>query len=92
MTPVPRRQTTPTQTEVRVVAAAAFSSTSSALEIYENPKRRPDDDDNDDDDDDVADDGFVEDEAQTYGRKKFGIVARPYLTPYLYKRIFLDTV
>ena len=54
--PIPRRQTTPTQTEARV-AAAAIPSTSSAAEIYQTPKSPPNDDDVNDDD--VAE-GFVE--------------------------------
>ena len=83
-----QKQTTHTQMEARVAAAAAIPSTSSAVEIYETPKRRPDDDD--DDEVDVADGGFVE-EAQRYGKKQFRAVASPYLTPYLYKRSFLDT-
>ena len=89
--PIPRKQTTTMHTEARV-AAAAIHSTSSAVEIYETPKRRPDDDDDvDDDGDDVAYGGFVEEEGQKYGRKQFGAVARPYLTPKLYKRSFPDT-
>ena len=59
-------------------------------EIYETPKRRPDEDI--DDDDDVADDGTaVEKDAQEYVREIFGAVADSYLTPYLYKKSFLDT-
>jgi hypothetical protein len=87
---VPRRQTTPTQTEARV-AAAAIPSTLSAAEIYETPKRRPSEDDAVDDDADVAAGVVVEADAQEYGREKFGAVAIPYLTPYLYQRSFLDT-
>ena len=58
-------------------------------DIYENPKRRPDEDI--DDDDDVADGTSVEKDAQEYGREKYGAVAGSYLTPYLYKRSFLNT-
>ena len=83
---VHRRQTTPTQTEVRV----ATPPTVPVGDIYETPKRRPDED-VDDDDDDVADGTAVEKDAQEYGREKFGAVAGSYLTPYLYKRSFLDT-
>ena len=76
---VHQRQTTPTQTEVRV----ATPPTVPVGEIYETPKRRPDDDEDDDegvdDDEDVAD-------AQEYGP-----VADSYLNPYLHKRSFLDT-
>ena len=68
--PVHRRQSTSTQMEARI-AAAAIPSTSSAAEIYGTPKRSPkdDDDDVDDDDVDVADGGFVLKDAQDYGRK-----------------------
>ena len=84
---VHRRLTTPTQTEARVVTPPTVP----VDDIYETPKRRPDED-IDDDDDDVADDGTaVEKDAQEYGREKFGDVAGSYLTPYLYKRSFLDT-
>ena len=82
---VHRRPSTPTQTEARV--AAAIPSTLSAAEIYETPKRRPSEDD--DDNADVT--GFVEAEAQEYGREEVGPVAGSYLTPYLYKRCFHDT-
>ena len=74
---VPLRPSTPTQMEAR----DAVPSTLSATEIYEIPKRRPSEDD--DDADDVADDGFVEADAQDYGREKFGAVAGSYITPYL---------
>ena len=83
---VTRRQSAPKQTEARV--AAAIPSTLSAAEIYETPKRRPSEDD---DADNVAYGGFAEKYAQEYGRQKFGAVAVSYLTPYLYKRSFLDT-
>ena len=88
-----RRQSTPTQTEARV-AAAAIPSTLPAAEVYETQKRRPSEDDDDavdDDDADVDAGRFVEVDAQECGREKFGAVASPYLTPYLYKRSFLDT-
>ena len=86
-----RRQTTPTQTEAEV-ATASIPSTLSAGEKYETPKR-PHDDDIDDDvhDDNVADGGLVEEEVQQKSRKQFVAVASPYLTPYLFKRSFLDT-
>ena len=43
---VPRRQTTPTQTEARVVTPPTVP----VGDIYETPKRRPDEDIDDDDD------------------------------------------
>ena len=63
-------------------------------DIYETPKRPPSDDDDDgvvDHDENAADGTSVEKDAQQYVREKFGAVADSYLTPYLYKRNFLDT-
>ena len=79
------------QTEARV--AAAVPSTLSAAEIYETLKLRPSDDDDDgvDDDVDVVAGGLVEKDAKEYDREKFGAVAGSYLTPFIYKRGFLDT-
>ena len=60
-------------------------------DIYETPKRPSSDGGVVDDDDDVADGTSVEKDAQEYVREKFGAVADSYLTPYIYKRSFLDT-
>ena len=57
---VHQKQTTPTQTEVRV----ATPPTVPVGEIYETPKRRPDDDD--EDDDEVVDDNEDVADAQEY--------------------------
>jgi hypothetical protein len=60
--------------------------------VYETTPKTPkfettvdDDDDDNDDDDDV-----VEEEVKKFGRKNFGEIASPYLTPHLYNRRFLD--
>ena len=85
---VPQRQTTPSQTKARIVTPPTVP----VGDIYETPKRPPSDGGVvDDDDDDVADGTSVEKDAQEYVREKFGAVADLYLTPYLYKRSFLDT-
>ena len=86
---VPQKQTTSTQTKARIVTPPTVP----VADIYETPKCPPSDGGfvDDDDDDDVADGTSVEKDAQEYVREKFGAVADSYLTPYIYKRSFLDT-
>ena len=44
-----------------------------------------------DDDDDDADDTYVDKDVLEFGKENFGEVASPYVSPYVYKRGFLDT-
>jgi len=60
--------------------------------VFETPKR-PAISVDDDDDDDVEDAGnyeAVDEDVRAFGRRNFGAIASPYLTPYLYNRRFLD--
>jgi hypothetical protein len=77
----------------------AIISTSSATEVFETPKKTrlasSDDvvaaNDDDDDDGDEADEYETNNQdIRAFGRRNFGVIASPYLTPYVYNRLFLD--
>jgi hypothetical protein len=78
--------------------SVAISSSLSATEVFETPKRPASSDDvalvaTGDDDDDGGDAGDYEtiaEDVRAFGRRNFGAIASPYLTPYLYNRRFLD--
>jgi len=73
-------------TQTDVTSASVTDIRPSKEIIYETPKREPVREADDDDDD-----GFLEEDAKTFGRENVGSVASPYLMPYVYKRRFLDT-
>jgi hypothetical protein len=56
--------------------------------VYETPKIRVD---TDSDDDDVVEEYPEEEDVTRFGREKFGSLASPYLTPYIYDTRKLDT-
>ena len=67
-----------------------FPSTSSDV-IYESTTPPPIEIRDDDDDDVETEDPGVEPEVLAFGQKTFGEVASPYVSPYVYRKRFLDT-
>jgi len=56
--------------------------------LYETPKTQTGaETEYDDEDDDTSD---IEEEAKDFGMKNFGKTVSPYLTPYIYNRLFFD--
>jgi hypothetical protein len=62
--------------------------------VFETPKRPASSDDVVDDvdygGDDADDDETIDEDVRAFGRRHFGAIASPYLTPWLYNKLFLD--
>ena len=82
-----RRETQTDDTSASV--AADTNRRPSKKIIYETPKRESVREDNDTDDD--YGDEFLEEDAKRFGIENVGPVGSPYLMPYVYKRLLLDT-
>jgi hypothetical protein len=80
---------TPKSTEYGIAIPSTSSAKSQApVETLKRPASSNDDDD--DDDGDAAADDFesVDEDVRAFGKRNFGEIASPYLTPYLYNRSF----
>jgi len=88
--PTPQKMRRGTQAAVTSASVTASPPPPIKEFKYEPPKQELVEDEDDEDDYD-EDDNFVEDEGHEYGRENFGPVASRYVTPYVYKRRFLDT-
>ena len=76
--------------EAAALTTAAIASTSKEVE-YDTLTHRHFPELEDDDDDDNDDNNIAEEYIQAFGMEVVGRIASPYVVPYFYNNVFLDT-